>query len=117
MVSNFRRDKELHGTADSASACQEVSPFMEPEHSLPCRQETATEPYPEPDEFQLLSTTSHLISLIVLKILCSHLRVDLSSGLFLSSFPIETSSTMCAMCLADFFILEVMALIFGEEYR
>jgi hypothetical protein len=34
-----------------SSASQEIfPPFVEPEASLPCSQDPATDPYPEPDE-------------------------------------------------------------------
>jgi len=39
--------------ANRHSATQEIPSLMEPERSLLCSQEFASDPYPEPDEFSL----------------------------------------------------------------
>jgi hypothetical protein len=57
---------------------------MEPEGSLPCSQEPATGPYPEPDES---SSHPHPSSLRSILMLPSYLRLGLMSGLFPSGFP------------------------------
>jgi hypothetical protein len=58
--------------------------FMEPKGSLPCSQEPATGPYPEPD----WSSPYRPILCIVrpILILSTHLRLGLRSGLFPSGF-------------------------------
>jgi hypothetical protein len=50
---------------------------MEPEGSLPCSQQPATCPYPEPNE----STSPNPISVRSILMLSSHLRLGLPSGL------------------------------------
>jgi hypothetical protein len=59
---------------------------MEHEASLPCSQKHAICPYPEPDKF----VHTHPISLKFILILFSSLRLGLPSGLFPSTFLIET---------------------------
>jgi len=58
---------------------------MEPEGSLPCSQDPATGPYPEPDE-----SSPHLPTLLLLRsilTLPSRPRLGLPSDLFTLSFP------------------------------
>jgi hypothetical protein len=58
---------------------------MELEGSLPCSQEPATGPYPDPDE-----TSPHLVTLISVRsilVLSSHLRISIPNGLFPTVFP------------------------------
>jgi len=57
---------------------------MEPEASLPCSQQLATGPYPEPAE-----STSHFpipVRLTSIQVLSSHLHLSLLRGLFLTNF-------------------------------
>jgi hypothetical protein len=60
---------------------------MQPEGSLPCSQQPSTGPYPEPDQSSPYRPKP--ISLISLKILLPHLRLDFLSGLFPSCLPIQ----------------------------
>jgi hypothetical protein len=73
---------------------------MEPESSLPCTQEPATGPYPEPDE---ASPHVQSVSLRCIQILSSHLCLCLSSGLFPSGLAIKSFFTYLTWELAEHF--------------
>jgi len=89
---------------------------MEPEGSLPCSQEPAAGPCPEPLE----SATSHPIYPSSILIFPFHLRLVLSSGLFpkvflnkmLHAFVIHP---MRATCLVHLILPELITWIFDEE--
>jgi hypothetical protein len=59
---------------------------MEPEGSLPCSQEPATGPYPEPDRFSPYHPHPRN-SLRSILILSTPLRLGLPSGFFPSGIP------------------------------
>jgi hypothetical protein len=71
------RPRQLHSTESLLRRKQLVSylwnsqRLMEPEDSLPCSQEPATDPYPQPDE---TIPQSHPIPLRHFSVLFSHLR-------------------------------------------
>jgi hypothetical protein len=91
--------KQKHITERNPSNCTQQSPlqanntlvsgnsppFMEPGRWLPCPQETATGPYPKPDELNPQPPTP--ISLRSTVILPTHLYPILPSGHFPSCFP------------------------------
>jgi hypothetical protein len=92
---------------------------MESEGSLPCSQQSATGPYPEPDESNLYPL-SYLFTIHFNIIL--HLRLVLPSGLFPSGFPTRTSLSIpplsYATCLAYLILHDLIILIvFGEDYK
>jgi hypothetical protein len=90
---------------------------MEPEGSLPCSQEPATCPYPEPNE-----TNPHPpnpVSLRSIFMLSSHLRLGLRSGLLPSGLPTKMLyAPLTSPMRAHLILLALITLtILGEEYK
>jgi hypothetical protein len=90
---------------------------MEPESSLQCSQEPATNPYPEPDE-----SSPHLPHRIFLRSITifSHRRLGIPSGVFPSGFPTKIlyAFLMRATFPAHFSLFDLITLIiFGEAYK
>jgi hypothetical protein len=88
---------------------------MEPRGSLPCSQQPCTGRYPGPDEFiPYLHTVCFRSTLILI----SHLHLGFPCSLFPSAFPTNIFySFMRATCLAHPTLIDVMAVMFGEEYK
>jgi hypothetical protein len=91
---------------------------MELEGSLPCSKEPSTGPYPEPDQ----SNPSHPIPLRSILTMSTHLRLDLSSGIFLFGIPTNILhvffSLIRATCPAHLILLDLLILIIlGESYK
>jgi hypothetical protein len=94
--------------ANSRSASQKSSHFMETEGSLPWSQEPATT--------RIQSTHSHTISQRSILILSSHLRLDLPRGIFPSIFRTKILYAllifpMRATCLAHLILIDLITLI------
>jgi hypothetical protein len=115
---------ELRPSWEAANcvAIQEIpSNFKEPKGSSPCSQEPSTGPYPE---LVRASPYHPILSLLrSILILSTHLRLDLSSGLFHSGFPTNILHTFLvspirATCPAHLIVLDLIILItFGDEYK
>jgi hypothetical protein len=94
---------------------------MEAEGSLPCSQEPATGPCPEPDE-----SSPHpplFISLRSILMLSPHIRLGLPSGIFPSGFPTKILHAILiypirATSPTHLTFLDLITLIiFGEAYK
>jgi hypothetical protein len=94
---------------------------MEPEGSLPCSQEPATCPYPEPNESN--PHPPNPISLRSIFMLPSHLLLGLPSGLLPSGLRTKMlyaplTTPMRVTCPAHHILLALITLtILGEEYK
>jgi hypothetical protein len=92
--------------------------FMEPKGSLPCSQQPATGPYPEPDAF-----SPHVPTLFSLwSTLSSRLRLGFPSGLLPGDFPTKISyalliSPVRATCPAHPILLENILAVYHFIWR
>jgi hypothetical protein len=80
---------------------------MQPEGSLLCLKQPATDPYPEPDES---SPDPHSISQRSILILSTHVRLGLPTK---TLYAFIISATL-ATWYAHLIVLELITLVFGE---